>query len=147
MAAIRNPIEGGGAEIDSDALEALVNITEGHPYFLQEWGKHAWNNAQGVRITIADITTASQSVEADLDEGFFRVRFDRLTKGEKEYLRAMAELGRGPHRSGDIAEKLNRSVEAVAPIRARAIAKGMIYAPSHGDNDFTVLSVDSFGYL
>lgn len=142
--AIREPIEREGATINDDALEEIVTTTEGYPYFLQEWGSHAWKHAPRSPITKGDVGLATKDAVAALDRGFFRVRFDRLTKGEKEYLRAMAELGRGPHRSGDIANKLKRGVEQVAPIRATAIAKGMIYAPAHGDNAFTVPKFDEY---
>lgn len=81
---------------------------------------------------------------AELDAGFFRVRFDRLTPSEKAYMRAMADLGPGPHRSGDIAEVLGRKVTSVAPIRNNLISKGMLYSPAHGDTAFTVPLFDGF---
>ena len=82
---------------------------------------------------------------AELDAGFFRVRFDRLAPSEKRYLRAMAALGGGPHRSGSVARVLGKPVRSVAPVRAKLIAKGMIYSPIHGDTAFTVPLFD--GYL
>lgn len=142
--AVNDPIARAGAAIDPDALNELVRATEGYPYFLQEWGLHTWNLANQSPITLDDVRGATMSAVAALDESFFRVRFDRLTKGEKEYLRAMAELGSGNHRSGDIASALGRSVVQVAPIRAKVIAKGMIYAPSYGDNAFTVPKFDEY---
>ena len=81
---------------------------------------------------------------AALDESFFRVRFDRLTPGEKRYLRAMAEIGPGPHRSGDIAEQLKRKVTSLGPTRSSLIGKGMVWSPSHGDTAFTVPLFDEF---
>lgn len=90
------------------------------------------------------MTRARVAVERHLDENFFRVRFERLTPKEKEYLRAMASLGRGPHRSGEIAARLGVRVESVAPRRAGLIAKGMIYSPGHGDTAFTVPLFDKF---
>jgi hypothetical protein len=81
---------------------------------------------------------------AALDESFFRVRFDRLTPSEKKYLRAMAELGSGPHRSADIADQLDRRVTSLGPIRNQLIAKGMIWSPHHGDTAFTVPLFDEF---
>ena len=87
---------------------------------------------------------ASQSALAALDESLFRVRFDRLTPTERKYLRAMAELGPGPHRSGDIAETLGRPVSALAPTRSQLIGKGMIWSPNHGDTAFTVPLFDEF---
>ena len=118
--------------------------TSCYPYFLQEWGKHCWDCAASSPVTIADVEAASRQATAELDASFFRARFDRLTPSERRYLRAMAELGNGPHRSGKVAEALVRSVRAVAPVRARLIAKGMIYSPAHGDTAFTVPLFDAY---
>jgi hypothetical protein len=122
----------------------IVTQTKGYPYFLQEWGKHAWEVAEKSPIAIEDVEIASAQAVAALDESFFHVRFDRLTPMEKRYLRAMAELGPGPHRSGDIAETLNRKVTALAPLRNGLIGKGMIWSPNHGDTAFTVPLFDEF---
>lgn len=142
--AVSDPAEAEGESIDTDALDYIVSETQGYPYFLQEWGKQAWDIAESSPITLEDVKTASQSAIAALDEGFFRVRFDRLTPSEKRYLRAMAELGPGPHRSGSIAEVLERGVTSLAPVRSQLIAKGMIWSPSHGDTTFTVPLFDGF---
>lgn len=137
-AALLEPVQREGITFEEEALNEIVISTEGYPYFLQEWGKHAWIKASGSSITVNDARAASESAIRDLDNSFFRVRSDRLTPSERDYLRAMAELGNGPHRSGDIASRLQRPVEQVAPIRAKIIAKGMAYAPAHGDTAFTV---------
>lgn len=142
--AITKPTEANNVKINDDALEIIIRKTHCYPYFLQEWGKHAWDTASVSPISRKDIELASQSVIAALDESFFRVRFDRLTPAEKKYLRAMAELGAGPHRSGDIAEQLNREVTALGPTRNQLISKGMIWSPSHGDTAFTVPLFDQF---
>ncbi|OGA00629.1 MAG: AAA family ATPase [Betaproteobacteria bacterium RIFCSPLOWO2_02_FULL_62_17] len=142
--AIAKPAEAEGVKVNGDALERIVHETHGYPYFLQEWGKHAWDIARLSPITLGDVAAASTSAVAALDESFFRVRFDRLTPLEKRYLRAMAELGSGPHRSGDIAEQLKRDVTALGPTRNQLIAKGMIWSPSHGDTAFTVPLFDEF---
>lgn len=142
--AIEKPILEQGAAIEPDALEAIVDRTQGYPYFLQEWGKHAWDAAGASPISLHDVERASATAVAALDESFFRVRFDRLTPMEKRYLRAMAELGPGPHRSGEIAEILSRKVTTLAPTRNQLIAKGMVWSPSHGDTAFTVPQFDEF---
>lgn len=142
--AITKPAKAEGVEVNEDALERIVQQTRGYPYFLQEWGKHAWDTASKSPITLSDVDLASSSVIAALDESFFRVRFDRLTPLEKRYLRAMAELGPGPHRSGDIAEQLHRDVTALGPTRNQLIGKGMIWSPNHGDTAFTVPLFDEF---
>lgn len=142
--AIEKPVQAHGVGIDAGALMRIVRETHGYPYFLQEWGKHAWDTAGASPITLADVQSASQSAIAALDESFFRVRFDRLTPGEKKYLRAMAELGPGPHRSGDIARILKREVTSLGPTRNQLISKGMVWSPSHGDTAFTVPLFDEF---
>ncbi len=142
--AIAKPAAAEGVTVNEDALERIVQTTHGYPYFLQEWGKHAWDTAAKSPITLQDVERASECAIAALDESFFRVRFDRLTPLEKRYLRAMAELGPGPHRSGDIAEQLAREVTALGPTRNQLIGKGMIWSPSHGDTAFTVPLFDEF---
>jgi hypothetical protein len=142
--AIENPARAEGVEIEREALKKIVKATQGYPYFLQEWGKQCWNVAVESPIGSDDVETASYHAIAALDESFFRVRFDRLTPSEKKYLRAMSELGEGPHRSGDIANELDRQVQSVAPTRNNLIKKGMIWSPSHGDTAFTVPLFDQF---
>ncbi len=142
--AIVKPLEALNVKIDEDALQLILQETRGYPYFLQEWGKHAWDTALESPITRRDIELASNETVASLDEGFFRVRFDRLTPAEKKYMRAMAEIGPGPHRSGEVAEKLDRAVSSLAPIRNQLISKGMLWSPSHGDTAFTVPLFDEF---
>jgi hypothetical protein len=142
--AIEKPVHDEGAEVTREALDKIVEATRGYPYFLQEWGKHSWDVADDSPITGGDVDVASVSAVAALDESFFRVRFDRITPGEKRYLRAMAELGPGPHRSGDVADALGREVTSLGPTRSNLISKGMIYSPSHGDTAFTVPLFDEF---
>ena len=142
--ALVKPALDQGVEITEDALEQILVETHRYPYFLQEWGKHAWQVAERSPITLKDVQGASAVALAALDASFFRVRFDRLTLAEKRYVRAMAELGPGPHRSGDVAEAVGRKVTSLAPIRNQLIAKGMIFSPSHGDTAFTVPLFDEF---
>lgn len=144
LQALIKPAHENGVEFTGDAVEMIVARTMGYPYFLQEWGKHAWDVAQSSPITKSDVVLATAQAIAALDESFFRVRFDRLTPMQKRYLRAMAELGPGPHRSGDIADMLKRKVTALAPLRSELIGKGMIWSPSHGDTAFTVPLFDEF---
>ena len=128
----------------TQAVLEILRETSGFPYFLQEWGKHCWNAAGTSLIGLGDAMHATTEALAELDAGFFRMRFDRLTPTQKHYLRAMAELGPGPHRSGEIARVLDRKVTTVAPVRNALIAKGMIYSPGHGDTAFTVPLFDGF---
>jgi hypothetical protein len=142
--AIAKPIHNEGADITDEALELIVAETRGYPYFLQEWGKHSWDTAPESPIDAASVRVASTAALAALDDSFFRVRFDRMTPGEKKYLRAMAELGPGPHRSGEIADVLGREVTSLGPTRSAIIGKGMVWSPHHGDTAFTVPLFDEF---
>ena len=142
--AIVKPAEKEGVTINPDALDAVVARTGCYPYFLQEWGKHLWDVAERSPITAASVAVASRQAVAALDASFFLVRFDRMTPSEKRYVRAMAQLGPGPHRSGDIAAELNRPVTSLGPTRSQLIRKGAVWSPSHGDTAFTVPMFDEF---
>jgi AAA ATPase domain len=143
-AALEIPARDAGVEFAPAALDELVGASQGYPYFLQEWGYHVWNHALASPVPRDDVQTVRPLVLAALDRDFFRVRLDRLTPKEREYLRAMAQLGPGPHRSGDIAAELGVRVESVGPRRSGLIRKGMIYSPAHGDTAFTVPLFDEF---
>lgn len=138
IAALQEPVVAQGVTFTADSLDEIIRQTQGYPYFLQEWGYQSWNLASHSPIEIAVVRKATAESIARLDTNFFRVRFDRLTPREKEYLLALAELGEGAHRSGDIAEQLGVDVRNIAPIRNGLIKKGMIYSPAHGDTAFTV---------
>jgi len=142
--ALREPAQAAGVKFDEDALKEVYRLTQGYPYFLQEWGYQSWNTAAQSPITLDDVKKATVTVIPRLDLNFFRVRFDRLTPSEKNFLRAMAKLGPGAHRTGDIADTLKVKVTSLGPLRAKLIKKGMIYSPAHGDMAFTVPLFDEF---
>lgn len=143
-AAIREPIEEEGAHIDDAALAEIFQQSQGYPYFLQEWGYNAWNLCSSNTIGISDAQAATSVSIRKLDESFFRVRFDRLTPGERDYMRALAELGGEPQKTSDVATALTRKLSSIAPIRDSLIKKGMLYAPEHGMIAFTVPLFDEF---
>ncbi|WP_037317710.1 ATP-binding protein [Ruegeria halocynthiae] len=142
--AVQGPIDEEEEAITPDALRKIVEITEGYPYFLQEWGFQAWNTADQSPIDTGDIEVSTEAALKRLDDGFFQVRFDRLTPKEREYVIAMSELGKGPYRSSEIAEQLGEAPNKLGPRRAQIIAKGMIYSPQYGDIDFTVPMFDDY---
>ena len=142
--ALQAPAEAHGVRFTDQALDSIILRTERYPYFLQQWAYESWNIAPSSPITLEHVTTATDRAIAQLDDSFFRVRFDRLTKREKDYLFAMVAVGGHQQRSGDIADKLNVKASSIGPLRSSLIAKGMIYSPSHGDNAFTVPLFDGF---
>ena len=142
--AIEKPLLSEGVSITTESMDLILQLTQGYAYFLQEWGSHTWLAATQSPILPNVVRQASVTAIAALDESFFRVRFDRLTPKEKKYLRAMAELGAGPHRSGDIAVSFDAVVSSLAPTRSSLIAKGMVWSPNHGDTAFTVPMFDEF---
>lgn len=142
--AVSEPARDAGVEVEADALAEIYRLTKGYPYFIQEWGYQTWNLAAASPITKQVVQAATGTVVPRLDQNFFRVRFDRLTPGEKNFLRAMAELGPDAHRSGDIASCLGVRVTSISPVRSKLIKKGMIYSPAYGDMAFTVPLFDEF---
>ena len=142
--ALQEPALAAGVSFEDAALPEIFRLTKGYPYFLQEWAYQAWNRAETSPISLQVVQAATEIVLQRLDENFFRVRFDRLTPSERSFLRAMAQLGAGPHRTGDIADALNVRVTSLGPVRAKLIRKGMIYSPAHGEMAFTVPLFDEF---
>ncbi|WP_460121318.1 AAA family ATPase [Pseudomonas sp. H3_G09] len=142
--ALRDPVEEEGASISDDALREIFEKTHGYPYFLQEWGYTAWNIAKVQTITEADAQAATEESIRKLDESFFRVRFDRTTPAERDYMRCLAELGEGPQRSADVAKALGRNATSLGPVRDSLIKKGMIYSPEYALIAFTVPLFDEF---
>jgi hypothetical protein len=142
--ALRDPARAAGVAFAAEALQEVFRLTKGYPYFLQEWGYQSWNLATTSAISLQVVQEATATVIPRLDQNFFRVRFDRLTPSEKNFLRAMAELGPGAHRTGDIATTLGVKVTSLGPVRAKLIKKGIVYSPAHGDMAFTVPLFDEF---
>ena len=134
--ALQDPARAADLSFEPRALDEVFRMTQGYPYFLQEWGYQAWNLAKESPITLKVIKSATETAVARLDKNFFRVRFERCTPSEKNFLRAMAELGAGPQRTGDIASVLG--------VKVKLIKKGMIYSPAHGDMAFTVPLFNEF---
>jgi GTPase SAR1 family protein len=142
--ALTDPVEAEGESFTPEAVAEIVALAKGYPYFLQEWGYQAWNRAEKSPISLKVIQAATQDTIRRLDENFFRVRYDRMTPSEKDFMRAMAELGAGPYRIGEVADIMGLKVGSLSPRRANLIHKGMIYSPTHGDLDFTVPLFDDF---
>ena len=142
--ALQIPVRNQGAAFSREALDEIIQVTQGYPYFLQQWGYEAWNSSAGPIIELADIHRATKLSIRRLDQSFFRVRFDRLTPKEKDYLHALADMGPTAHRSGEIAARLGVKIQSVAPVRDALIRKGMIYSPIYGETAFTVPLFDEF---
>lgn len=136
--AVQKPVEDEGVQIKEEAVREIVTKTQGYPFYLQEWASTAWNIAIGDSIKLPDVQNSHAETMARLDEGFFRVRIDRLTKAEIKFVQAMAGLGDGPYALAEIAEAMGRQISSLGPARANIIAKGMIYSTDHGYLDFTV---------
>ena len=130
--ALQSPARDNGVAFAEKALQHIFQQTKGYPYFLQIWGQKAWNIAQRSPITLADARAASDAAMRELDESFFRVRFDKMTPSEKTYAYVLAQLGEGAHRSGEVARRLNKDLNQVGPIRAALMQKGIIHSPEYG---------------
>ena len=141
--ALQIPVRNQGAVFSRNALANVIEVTQGYPYFLQQWGYEAWNTASGPTIEIGDVHRATKLAIRRLDQSFFRVRFDRLTPKEKDYLRTLADMGPA-QRSGQIAAHMGAKIQSVAPLRNALIRKGMIYSPVYGETAFTVPLFDEF---
>ncbi len=148
--ALQAPAEDEGAEWAADALEQMYAATGGYPYFIQAYGKEVWDLAPSSPITAEDVRVAAPEAEAELAVGFFGSRYERATPGEREYLRAMAELAVqyaengqetdevGSVTTADIASHLERKPQSLSPARDALLKKGLIYSGERGRIAFTV---------
>lgn len=142
--ALIQPLEVAGVNINSEATDLVIKKTQGYPYFIQEWGYQIWNRSKGPSITKKDVIRCSETAITRLDQNFFNSRYERLSEVQKQYLRAMAELGQGPYRSGDIAKILGKSTSQLGTTREGLIRNGMIFSPEYGKTAFTVPLFDEF---
>lgn len=142
--ALAKPAQDLNVAFEREAVDFVLEFTDCYPYFLQEFGKHAWNIGKNERITLDDVRSAEAAVTHQLDESFFKVRIARATPGELKLLSAMASLGEGPYKIGDVAAKLNRETSSLGPTRANLMNKGLIFSTGFGDIDFTVPKFDAF---
>lgn len=142
--ALAKPAAEAGVRYDEEAIALVVQQTQGYPYFLQEWGYQCWKARKGPTISLQDARRAGKAAVERLDRNFFRSRFERLSDPQKNYLRAMAALGPGPHRTGDIARQMGKTTQQLGPHREALINNGMIYSPRYGMAAFTVPLFDDF---
>ena len=138
------PAAEAGASYEPAAAAEIVVYAEGYPYFIQEYGKAAWDAAVDTRIDRETVAAVRGLVEAKLDAGFFRVRAERAARHELRYLRAMASLGPGPHKASAVADALDSTSARLAPTRSRLIEKGLLYTPGYGLAAFTVPQFDRY---
>ncbi|HET6875013.1 MAG TPA: ATP-binding protein [Acidimicrobiales bacterium] len=143
--ALEVPCADEGVAWEDGALDLVLEVTLGFPYFIQEFGKQAWDAADGPDvITLDDVERSIPVATAELDDGFFRVRSGKTSDSERAYLRAMAELGPGPVRTSAVAELLGKKPAGVTPTRDGLIKKALCWAPRWGEIDFTVPMFDAF---
>jgi len=144
-AAFVEPARHQQVDYEGDALALALPWTGGYPFYIQQLGKHAWNLAESSPITKRDVEAAMPIAQAALDTSIYEVRIQRVTDRERRYMRAMAELGEGPYRSGDVAAKLGVMTSEVSAIRQRLLEKGLAYATEvYGYIDFTIPRFDEF---
>ena len=144
LRALVKPAEEQGAIWNDDAAALVLDASKGYPYFLQEFGKASWDEAQTSLISLTDASVAIDVGKARLDAGFFAARWERATPAERDYLAAMAADDDGPSSSGVIARRLNKEQSQLGPARSKLISKGLVYAPEHGLIAYTVPGMAEF---
>jgi hypothetical protein len=136
--ALTAPAAREGVEFTPDALDALYAAADGYPYFVQAYGKVAWDAAPESPIGVDDVKVAAPEAEAELAVGFFGSRYERATPAERDYMRAMAGLGDGPVGTAEVAESLGRKPSSLSPARDSLLKKGLVYSAERGLVAFTV---------
>ena len=138
------PAEREHVEWEPAAVTAVLDGSGGYPYFIQQFGQTSWNTATRSPISVADAEVGIALGREKLDNGFFRARWDRATPAERDYMAAMAADGDSPSESGTVAKRLNKNQNSLGPARANLIAKGLVWAPEHGQIAFSVPGMAAF---
>lgn len=137
--ALRDPARSRKATFDEDALDYIFRQTEGYPYFLQQYGKYAWDVASAGRITKEDARVGGREAQQRLDDGFYQVRYERASAAERDFLSAMSRCAGPPYAVTDVTQELGKADQRSISVRRSAlIKKGLIYVPRHGTVDYTV---------
>lgn len=142
--ALTRPADLEGVSWADEALDFVTEQSGRYPYFIQQFGQESWNEGTGGRIELSDARVGVATGQQQLDNGFFRARWDRTTASEKRYLRAMCPEGDSGVGSGEVASRLSKSISSLGPTRANLIHKGLVYAPDHGVVAFTVPGMADF---
>lgn len=142
--ALIGPVAQFSVEYEDGAKNKILEETKGYPYFIQEFGSYAWNEAANTRINEQEVIESNKKAIEALDRSFFKVRMDRATSAEKKFMKAMSCLGKGPYKSADVASKLGKKLQSIGPVRATLISKGFVFSPQYGEVDFTVPLYDEY---
>jgi type II secretory pathway predicted ATPase ExeA len=142
--AVVEPAHEIGVQWTTEATDAITDLSDGYPFFVQTWAYHTWNAAVDEPISAADVQRAAPAANRTLDMSFFAARIARIPDSEVRYVRALASLGPGPHRSGEVAEAAGATTASVAAFRDRLIGEGVIYAPRYGWVEFAIPHFDAY---
>ena len=142
--AVTRPAELLGVQWSDEAVEEIVDRSDGYPFFVQTWAYHTWNAARDDPISKADVSRGEANASHALDTAFFAARLARIPASEVAYVQALASLGPGPHRSGEVAEAYGKTTSQVAAFRDRLISEGLIYPPRYGWVEFAIPHFDRY---
>lgn len=142
--AVGEPAADIGVTWAVDAAGAVVDLSDGYPFFVQVWAYHTWNAARDEPVSVADVERGAPAARLALDGSFFAARIARIPDSEVAYVRLLASLGPGPHRSGTVAAAGGRATSELSAIRERLIREGVVYAPRYGWVEFAIPHFDDF---
>ena len=142
--AIVKPAQRLDVNYSTEAIDAIIDYTEGYPYFIQELCSTIWTSSNDKCVSLKTVLECMEVTDERLDEGFFSVRYDRCTPKQKEFLIAMVRCGELPCTIANVAHFMGREVASISPFRAQLISKGMIYSAARGEVDFTVPHFDRY---
>lgn len=142
--AIVRPARKLDVHYSDEAVDAIIDYTEGYPYFIQELCSTIWTSSDSRCVSLETVLECTSLTDIRLDEGFFSVRYDRCTPRQKEFLIAMVRCGELPCTLANVAHYMGRDVSSIGPLRAQLISRGLIYSAARGEVDFTVPQFDRY---
>ena len=141
----QKPARRNGRPFTDDALNELIKVSSGYPYFIQAYGKAAWNASGSNPIPLQAVTKSEACARAELDDGLYSARWQRTTPTGRRYLAAMAKIGtESPSSTAEVADRLGKSTGEISMTRDKLIKLGLIYSPEYGKVAFTVPGMGEF---
>lgn len=141
----QKPARRNGRPFTDDALNELIKVSSGYPYFIQAYGKAAWNASGSNPIPLQAVTKSEACARAELDDGLYSARWQRTAPTGRRYLAAMAKIGtESPSSTAEVADRLGKSTGEISMTRDKLIKLGLIYSPEYGKVAFTVPGMGEF---
>ena len=142
--AIEEPTKKFNVNYTEEAVDKIVSVTKGYPFFIQQLCQIVYRESNSDTIMVSDVNSNIENFLDTLDKGFFKSRYERCAESDKKFIFAMVKCGELPCTISNVAKNLDKNVSSISTTRAQLISKGIIYPVRYKELDFTVPEFSGF---